>query len=61
MNPKKNIYLSSWILEADKIAVQKLGARGGVRGKGEGEKEGRREGLGRAWRSGRVEMEEGQI
>ena len=26
VNPKKNIYLSSWILEVDKIAIQKLRA-----------------------------------
>ena len=34
MNPKKSIYLSSWILEVDKIAGQKLGAWSGDEGKG---------------------------
>ena len=29
VNLKKNIYLSSWILEADKIARKNLGTRGG--------------------------------
>ena len=38
VNLKKNIYLSFWILVVDKIAGQKLGARGwewgGVKGRG---------------------------
>ena len=37
VNPKKNILLSSWILEVDKIARQKFGAWGwgvDVRGAG---------------------------
>ena len=48
VNPKKNIYRSSWKLEADKIAGQKLGAweSGVVEGRGVKEREGRR--LGRA-------------
>ena len=50
VNLKKNIYRSSWKLEADKITWQKLGAR--ERGVGEsrdGEREGRRGRLQRAW------------
>ena len=62
MKPKKNIYIYTWKLEADKIAWQKLGAWGqGIDGRLEGEGEGRKGGLGRAWGSGMVEMEEGQI
>ena len=36
VNPKKNIYLFSWILEVDKIVGQKLGfgSWGGIGGKG---------------------------
>ena len=30
VNPKKNIYLSSWILEVDHIVGKKLGAGSGV-------------------------------
>ena len=42
MNPKKTIYRSSWKLEADKIAGQKLEAWGWeVRRREEGEREGK--------------------
>ena len=63
VNPKKNISLSSWILEADKIAGQKLGAGelvwvGGNRRWGERREKG---GLRRAWGNEIIEMEEGWI
>ena len=63
VNPKKNIELSSWILEVDKNARQKLGAQGliGLVIRGDGDREGRRGSLGRAWRNGMVRMEKGWL
>ena len=59
MNPKKIIQLSSWILEVDKVARQKLDAQGvGVQGdigreNGEGENWGELGGMGCVgWRKG---------
>ena len=58
VNPKKNIYLSSWILEVDKIARQKLGAWGWGEGEmgremEEGKDWGELGGMGRLrWRKG---------
>ena len=70
VNPKENIYLSSWILEVDKIAGQKLGAWGweGFEVRRDGEREGGREDWGELggmgwlrWRKGRYRSREEDI
>ena len=62
VNLKKIIWLSSWILQVDKIARQPWVHGGwGVEVRGDDQREGREGGLGMAWGNRMGGMEEGWI